>query len=156
MEKKILVIIFIAVAAALITAWIKGAFSIATPTGVKVKIGGYEYSVEVVDTGPAMAQGLSDRDSLAPDHGMLFVFNPARSEVFWMHGMRFPIDIVWIANGRVTGVVHRAPVPEGISTPMFNSPGIVDYVLEVPADTALKNGIVAGSEVSILGYDARN
>ena len=55
------------------------------------------------------SRGLLGRDSLAPDHGMLFV--RSRFEPFmWMHMffMRFPIDIVFLdRDDRVVWINHR-------------------------------------------------
>lgn len=153
MDKKILVIIFILVALALITLWVRGAFSAPTLSGVKVRIGGYEYAVDVADTIPAKAQGLSGRAGLASGEGMLFVFDSPQMQTFWMHGMLFPIDIVWILDDTVVGVTENAPIPTSqFETPTFSSPSPINRVLEVAAGTALKNGIVVGSKVEILGY----
>ncbi len=119
-------------------------------TGALVKIGATEYRVEVVESLTAKAQGLSGRESLAPGNGMLFVFSSPSTQSFWMHGMKFSIDIIWIRAGRVVGVVAEAPVPSGVSTPTFTSPGPVDLVLELPAGTVAADEISVGDKVEIV------
>lgn len=52
--------------------------------------------VEVVDTWPAIYKGLSGRESLAENQGMLFVFPKLDIYEFWMKDMKFPLDIIWI------------------------------------------------------------
>ena len=152
MDKKILAIVFIVVALAVVIAWRKGAFSASPASGVRVGIGDHVYQVEVVDTVVSMAQGLSGRESLPEGSGMLFVFDPPRPEAFWMKDMRFSIDIIWIRNGKVIGVVERAPVPSGSTIPTFSSAGVVDHVLEVPAGTVTLDALKVGDTVTISGY----
>lgn len=153
MDKKILLVLFLLLSTALVAAYLRGNFSSARSLpGVRVSVGAAEYAVEVVESVPAKAQGLSGREGLDAGTGMLFVFRPASTQAFWMHGMKFPIDIVWIANEKVIGVVANAPVPQGLSVPTFTSPAPVDYVLEIPAGEAAKAGITEGSPVTITGY----
>ncbi len=153
MDKKVLAILFLLIALALLAAWLKGAFSAPMQVGVRVKVGDHEYEVEVADTIPVKAQGLSDRDGLAAGHGMFFVFNPAQSEAFWMHGMRFAIDIIWIRDGKVVDFVENAPPPTNSLNPaIFSSPGPIDRVLEVPAGTVAADGLKIGDTVTVSGY----
>ena len=79
---------------------------------------------------------------------MLFVYSDHLTRTYWMKGMRFPIDIVWIDRGRVTGVVRNAPVPHG-RPPLYSSVGPADHVLEMPAGWAARHGTKRGDPVSI-------
>jgi hypothetical protein len=81
---------------------------------------------------------------------MLFVFGDRAPTTFWMKGMRFPLDIVWIDRGRVTGIERDAPVPKG-EPPLYPSTGPVDHVLEVPAGWTARHGVMTGSPVRIRG-----
>ncbi len=51
---------------------------------------------EVVSRLADLRQGLSGRDSLPTDYGMLFVFPKSDIYEFWMKDMKFPLDIIWI------------------------------------------------------------
>jgi uncharacterized membrane protein (UPF0127 family) len=158
MDKKILIVLLLLLSSAVFAAYLRGNFSQAAQEGVRVVFGGAEplsYQALVADTVPLLAQGLSGRDSLPPNTGMLFVFDPPRAESFWMHRMRFSIDIIWIRDGKVVGIDADAPLPSGLTTPTFASPGTVSYVFEVPAGTAARDGITIGREVSIVGYGDR-
>jgi uncharacterized membrane protein (UPF0127 family) len=64
-----------------------------------------------------------------------------------MKGMRFPIDIVWIERGRITGVARDVPVPVN-GLPTYESPGPADRVLEVPAGWAARHGVGRGDQVA--------
>lgn len=152
MDKKVIIVLTLLLSTAVIAAYFRGNFARAVAGEAQVRVGEKVYAVEVADTVSALAQGLSGRDGLASGRGMLFVFNPARVESFWMHDMRFPIDIIWIRDGVVQGVVADAQIPTRFSTPTFVSPGPVEYVLELAAGTAARDGIRVGATVDIRGY----
>ena len=110
------------------------------------------FSVELALTSDQQSQGLSDRDSLAPGTGMLFVFAPRRASAFWMFRMRFPIDIVWIsANCAVVDITVEAPAPEPDTPtsdlPTYSSSSDAGYVLEINAGKAAEQGIEIGDAV---------
>lgn len=100
---------------------------------------------EVVTTPQAMAKGLSGRESLDFDQGMLFAYDEPTRPSFWMQGMRFPIDIVWLSDGRVVGIEHRVPVGDG--TTRYSPKQDVDAVLELAASAAEFFGLKVGDPV---------
>ncbi|HEU4429193.1 MAG TPA: DUF192 domain-containing protein, partial [Myxococcota bacterium] len=100
---------------------------------------------DVVDTPALRARGLSGRAALAPDEGMLFLFETPAIQSFWMKDMRFPIDIVWIRDQRIVGITPDVPVPRTPrELPQFHSPVPCDVVLEVRAGTARRWGLRLG------------
>lgn len=117
-------------------------------------MGGFTFRADVADT-PALRQlGLGGRDSLAQNRAMWFVFDEAAPRSFWMLNMRFPLDIVWVSEGRVvTGVAERVPHPEPgtqpVHLPTYRSVVPVRYVLEINAGLADELAIVPGSRVSV-------
>lgn len=156
MDKRILLVLFLLLGSAVVAAWLRGNFSNKAQAGsVVVAIGRAEYQVEVADTIPTQAQGLSGRPGLPAGHGMLFVFASPQVQSFWMHDMQFSIDIIWIRGGRVVGIVERAPLPKGFDTPTFTSPEPVDMVLELAAGAAAEAGIRRGDKVQVSGYTGR-
>jgi uncharacterized protein len=116
---------------------------------VDVHVGSASVRAEVAATGSARRQGLSGRASLAEDRGMLFVYPDHVERTYWMKGMRFPIDIVWIDRGRVTGVEPNVPVPVGDNLPLYPSRAPADRVLEVRAGWAARHGVVRGDRVAV-------
>ena len=91
---------------------------------------------------------------LARERGMWFDMGGTGNATFWMHGMRFPIDIVWISDEFVvTGVAERLPFPEpgapDSALPRYSSGVPIRYVLEINAGLADELGIGEGSVVSI-------
>lgn len=118
--------------------------------GAKVTIGTHEYPVEIADTLTKQARGLSGRALLPMGTGMLFVFGKPKAQVFWMQGMEFNIDIIWISGGRVVGFAQNAPAPKGKTPATFSSPVPVDLVLEVPAGTVAADRITVSDIVQVV------
>jgi uncharacterized membrane protein (UPF0127 family) len=103
--------------------------------------------------------GLGYRERLAPGTGMLFLFEGPAPRTFWMRGMQFCIDIVWIENSVIQGAAESVcPEPAGTADadlPSYVSPVPVTYVLEVPAGWLDAYGLEAGTLVEGLPSLAR-
>jgi len=86
---------------------------------------------------------LSNREKLAENQGMLFVFDHTDYHSFWMKDMRFAIDIIWIdENKKVVDITHNAE-PE--SYPKIFKPSLpAQYVLEVNAGWAEEHRVKVG------------
>ena len=111
-----------------------------------VEIGGREISVEIADEPDEQVQGLSGREGLAEDEGMLFVFERPGFYKFWMKGMRFALDLVWIgADWKIVGVSRNVP-PESYPGAIL-PPARAQYVLELDAGLAAKYGLKPGDNV---------
>lgn len=121
--------------------------------GPQVKIAGATFSVAIADTPQKREQGLSGRDRLAENEGMLFLFPRPAQQTFWMRDMKFPIDIIWLRGSWVLGFVENAQRPAGDSIPTFTSPPDTDVVLEVAAGTARRLNMKTGDLVTLPGLE---
>lgn len=120
--------------------------------GAWVSVAGERYDVEVVETPEAQQRGLGYRDALAPGTGMLFPYARADYHAFWMKGMRFDIDILWIREGRVVHIERRAAAQPGApeaALKVYRPRAPADAVLEVNAGEAEKHGWRIGDRVEI-------
>src|SRR3989344_6103875 len=111
-------------------------------------------NVEVVDTKDKRAKGLSGREELLADSGMLFIFDTKDITAnFWMKDMKIAIDIIWINDNKVVKIDKSVPIPaEGISDNKLSvySPGQpIDYVLEVNSGFSDLNNIKVGDNVDL-------
>jgi hypothetical protein len=108
--------------------------------------------------------GLSHREQIAPDGGMIFVFSSPRVQEFVMRHCPIPIDIVYLdAAGRVTAahaMTPEDPQREGESDADYNqrlkrysSRYSVPVVLEFAAGTNQRLGIAEGDAVKIHGLE---
>src|SRR3989344_1878244 len=108
--------------------------------------------VELADSPEAMRLGLGERDSMSENEGMLFDYGVKQPAVFWMKGMRFPLDIIWIADGVVVQIDEKIPHEPGVAEQnlkMYPSNQEVDSVLEVNAGFTKKNNIKVGDLITI-------
>ncbi len=103
----------------------------------------------------AKAFGLSFRRS-AVAGGMLFPTNDRRLSI-WMMGMRFPLDIIWIADGRIVKIDHEVPPPRHwimsalmpYFLPRYTCGERVSHVLETASGFCRAHGIDEGDAVVI-------
>jgi uncharacterized membrane protein (UPF0127 family) len=119
----------------------------------QLKVGGQSLMVEISTTPMQMEQGLSDRVSMDDDYGMLFDFGLVPSPTpFWMKDMKFNLDFIWIAGGKVVGLTPNALAPKSPSDqlPLYLPPEPVSQVLEVNAGWAENNKIKTGDEVRLV------
>jgi hypothetical protein len=80
---------------------------------------------------------------------MLFVYDQPGFYSFWMRGMRFDIDIVWIRAGRIVDIAHGVRHVPGENGPTVRPAELVDRVLEMPAGYAQTHGWRVGSHVEV-------
>lgn len=112
-------------------------------------IGETKVGVEVADEGDEMNKGLGYRDSLGKDNGMLFIYPEPIIPTFWMKGMRFNLDFIWILDGEVVEISEnvQAPTYEEEQLPLIRPKELADWILEVNAGWIEENGISAGDVV---------
>ena len=115
-----------------------------------VKIGTTKYRVDLADDDNKRSQGLSGREMLLPDQGMLFIFNSKDKYNFWMKDMKFPLDFVWIDGDTIVDLTENVPAPlTATYTPAFGPKVPVDKVLEISAGEVRKNTFSIGQKVSV-------
>ena len=121
-------------------------------SGAVVSINDASVRTEIAADEASRQRGLSGRERLAADAGMLFLL-PNDSPAFWMKGMRFPLDIVWIKDGRVVDVTADVPPPDGqsASLPTYSPGRPADRALEVNAGWAARHGVGRGDVVRVRG-----
>lgn len=120
-----------------------------TPNITHLKIGELFIEVEAVSDSSAQARGLSGREKLEENKGMLFIFPKSGIYPFWMKDMKFAIDIVWISEfGRIVHIKHNA-TPESYPD-LFVSEDLAKFVLEVPVGFAQKHNLMPGDTVEFL------
>ncbi len=112
---------------------------------IETGAGRHDFEVELADTPPRRAQGLMFRQNVAPDAGMLFVYDDDRVISMWMKNTLIPLDMLFIhADGRIESIVPDT-VPHDL-TPI-RSQGPVRAVLELAAGSAARLGIAPGDTV---------
>ncbi len=119
-------------------------------TAIRETLNGKPIHLELAISPTQQYQGLSDRDSLCQQCGMLFPFTKTEPTVFVMRRMNFPLDIVWIKNNEVVGVSENiAPEHTPPYTP-YPSPEAVDMVLELNAGMSNYYNLRTGEKVILI------
>jgi uncharacterized membrane protein (UPF0127 family) len=116
---------------------------------VYVKVNGVELVADVAANNTQRTKGLAVKDHLNERESMLFVFSSAAKQAFWMKGMKFPIDIIWIdANKTVVHIEHSLEPCPTIGYCQTYSPSADSlYVLETVAGFAAKHGVTEGTKI---------
>jgi uncharacterized membrane protein (UPF0127 family) len=106
----------------------------------------HRFTVEVARTAEEQAMGLMYRNTLAPDRGMIFPFDPPREASFWMRNTLIPLDMIFVrADGTIANIeANTVPYSE---EPM-RSAGRVAAVLEIAGGRSAELGIKPGDAVN--------
>lgn len=103
--------------------------------------------VEVADEPSERSVGLANREKLASDQGMLFVFKTNDYYCFWMKDTKIPLDIIWLDENKTVVDVRTNVRPE--SYPESFCPNQkARYVLELNAGSVEDLGVGPGSIAS--------
>ena len=115
----------------------------------EIQINNNIFQVEIADTMMSQTKGLSGRESLDEDEGMLFVFQKHAKRSFWMINMNFYLDIIWIKDGIIVGIAKNT-VPLKLNNEkaeIYYSPEPVDMVLEINSGLSDKLNIKIGDKL---------
>ncbi len=119
------------------------------PIKKTVGINNQVINVEIASSPEQQYIGLSNRDSICADCGMLFVFRDLDEREFVMRDMKFPLDIIFIAKGKIINIAEKL-APEGHETIyIYKSLAPADMVLEVNSGYTEKYGIKPGDNIKI-------
>ena len=118
-----------------------------------VTIGRQVFHVQIAATEALQERGLMGVKTLAPDHGMLFVWKNVAAREFYMKNTLIPLDLISIRAHSVVDVATMVPC-KADPCPITPTPP-ADAALEVPAGTAKRAGISAGAPVESSALDLK-
>ena len=94
--------------------------------------------------------GHDARENLKEGAGMLFILPKEKIQPFWMKGMNFPLDFVWIRNNKAVAIHTNIEHPETAGRVIQIAPAEpVKYVLELNAGKINKCGLEVGDRIEI-------
>jgi len=131
-----------------------GAQARAQPTlpTVKLTAGIHVITAEAATTNQSRTIGLMHRERLAPNHGMLFVFDDKAQQCFWMRNTIVPLTIAFIEDdGTILQLADMAPKSEASHC----SQRPVRFALEMEQGWFGKRGIAPGAKVGGLPVPSR-
>ena len=124
----------------------------AAPTPVCIVPDGTRVQLETAENDEDRARGLMFRDVLAPDAGMVFVFDSDGRYPFWMKNTMIPLDMIWLsADGKVVDVLAAVPPCRMDPCPSYGGTVPARAVLEVSSGFAAAHRIVPGAVLRFVG-----
>ena len=112
-----------------------------------VTIKNKDFSVQIADTNVKKTLGLSNKNKLKNNKGMLFTYDQPGLYSFWMKDMNFSIDIIWISKDKkiinISKDISPATYPK-----TFKPPRPAQYILEINAGLSDKYGFKIGNKVN--------
>jgi uncharacterized membrane protein (UPF0127 family) len=116
------------------------------PAGT-ISIKGHSLAVELATTPKARGCGLSNRDKLPGNHGMLFIYPTLGPRTFWMKDTHIPLDIAFLDDsGLILSIQHMTPMQ---TDERYRSLQSVRYALEVNQGWFAEYGIGVGDIVEM-------
>lgn len=121
------------------------------PLTPKLQIRDQILTLEYAVTETQQRQGLSGRDPLPDNHGMIFIYRDKQQHTFWMKDMKFALDFIWIDDTKVMDITENVLPPKtGEQLKTYAPKFPVNRVLEVNAGTVKRLGIQIGDTVTFL------
>ena len=115
-----------------------------------VTINNHVFTVEIAVSDEERVKGLSGRNELLENHGMLFVFNKPNVYTFWMKDTLIPLDMIFINNDQIV-TIHKNVQPQPNATDeelqRYSPKEPVNYVLEISGGLSEKYGFKEGDTV---------
>jgi uncharacterized membrane protein (UPF0127 family) len=125
----------------------------ATLPTTTLRIGQNSITAEIADDDAEREAGLMFRESLADDHGMLFVMPSIGPVAFWMKNTKIPLSIAYIEpDGTIAELHDLDPFNE---KPIRSTFPRIAYALEMPKGWFTKRNIWPGERIAGLPQPAR-
>ncbi len=117
-----------------------------------VVINGKYFNAEVAKTDKQKRIGLSKYNKIANNFGMLFLYQTEDYYSFWMKDMKFPIDIIFIRNGKIDTIFKNVDYPKDkdIKLKKYVPDSPSDMVFEINAGLTSKYNFKKGDGVKIV------
>ena len=137
----------------LLAALLHAGVALAQLPTVELNAGMYLIRAEVAADFASRARGLMHREALAPNAGMLFVFDAPGPQCMWMKNTRIPLSVAFLdANAEIINIADMTPHSE--EAHCAARPAL--YALEMNRGWFAARNIKPGTRLGgIPGTDAR-
>lgn len=113
------------------------------------EINGQKVLLEEAKSERDKIRGLAKRPYLGENTGMVFFYESQVEQAFWMRNVRFPLDIIFMKDSKITKIYKNAqPCTEEICK-IYSSKGLTDEVIEVPAGFCKKHNLKKGTFILV-------
>ncbi|MGB0744172.1 MAG: DUF192 domain-containing protein [Opitutales bacterium] len=120
---------------------------VSADTYFPISIGESTLQLQLALTSAEHGKGLMFRESLAEDHGMLFLFERPRQQGFWMKNTSLPLDIGYLNPDGTLQEVHKLfPYDE---TPVTSRSKNILIAIETNRDWYANNKVSPGAQLDM-------
>ena len=119
-------------------------------------VGDTRFKAELAISPDEKSLGLGFRDNLPQDTGMIFLYHDPATYSFWMRGMEFPLDFLWIGPACTIVDISQNVGEPASNTPTYQldlvtptAPAL--HVLEINAGLSATLGIKIDQPVRLIG-----
>jgi len=118
---------------------------------IPLHIGNEKFIVEIADTLEKQVTGLMFRKTIAPDFGMLFVYEDDQTRSIWMKNTLVPLDIIYLDRDKQVVDMYLS-VPPCKREPCVTYPSRepARYVLELKAGRAIEVNLKLGDRLFFI------
>jgi uncharacterized membrane protein (UPF0127 family) len=111
---------------------------------IRLNAGIHNIDAEVAQTPDERSTGLMFRPAMGPNEGMLFAFEQAGQQCFWMKNTLLPLSVAFVADdGSIVNIDDMKP--QTLDSHCSSKP--VRYVLEMNHGWFAKRGIKPGTKL---------
>ena len=111
---------------------------------MELSAGPYRIETEIANTDESRQMGLMHRKKMAPNHGMLFVFNQPEQYCMWMKNTLIPLAVAFLdEDGQIINVEEMQPQTEDVHC----ASGPAKFALEMNSGWFKSRGVGSGSRL---------
>lgn len=110
-----------------------------------LQLGAQNFKLEIADSSEDKAIGLSGRETLGKNEGMIFSSNEPEEMCMWMKEMKFNLAIIWVENKKVSYIepdLSPATYPE----PYCHR---ANHVIEINVGDLRSSGLKVGDNINL-------
>lgn len=109
------------------------------------------FSLLIAKTDKEKEIGLSSKNDLPSNTGMIFLFDTPGMYAFWMKDMKFPLDIIYIKGDKIVTIINNLqnPTPNNDTWQIVKPIEASNLVLEINAGLAKKYNFQIGDSVKL-------
>jgi len=118
------------------------------PKDMGIQIKGNNYYLEIARTDQEQKVGLSNRDTLCSNCGMLFIFDKEDEHSLWMKDTYIPLDMIWLnAQHKIVKIITAIDTDSEV---IYTNQNPAKYVIELPANEVFKLNLQIGDTIPIF------
>jgi uncharacterized protein len=116
-------------------------------------INNIKVTLEVADDYASKALGLSGREFLDENHGMIFVYEEETPNLtFWMKNTLISLDMIFLnSDFEVVYIIANVPICEKDPCENYTSEADAQYVIELNSGWSEKNDLKVGDSIEVKG-----